>query len=131
MSNNKDDGLLDLDRNENYLRKLKNNINSNSNNAPQVSVNSLIDKIHKVNRNEMSRRESKLKPRLDDNVGIISSNNATSKRNKKHRRRNDKFLHRRPTKPEDYELFMNLKDNQKPQNNPQQSIDYYDCTTFG
>ncbi|XP_070507029.1 uncharacterized protein [Chironomus tepperi] len=124
--NDNDDNLLNLDRNENYLRKL----DSSSN------VKSLMDKIKKVNRNEIARKESpKTKLRSDDassanKTKIMSSSkftrNSTSIPKKNHRR-NDKFLHRRPTNPEDYELFMSAKDKQPTSS----SIDYYDCWTVG
>lgn len=126
--NDNDDNLLNLDRNENYLRKM----DSSSN------VKSLMDKIKKVNRNEITKRDSsKTKLRSDDDK--VSSVNKTKVMNsskftrnstsmpKKNHRRNDKFLHRRPTNPEDYELFMSAKDKQPTSS----SIDYYDCWTVG
>ncbi|KAG5671727.1 hypothetical protein PVAND_001907 [Polypedilum vanderplanki] len=116
------DDLMNLDRNENYLRKLQ-----------ESSVdNSIIDKIRKVNRNEIAKRESKIKSRLVDEEKVVKFNNSTLKRTtKRHRRRNDKFLHRRPTNPEDYELFMSIKDNNKKQQQQPLSVDYYDCVSVG
>ncbi|KAL7024341.1 hypothetical protein ACKWTF_013000 [Chironomus riparius] len=125
--NDNDDNLLNLDRNENYLRKL----DTTSNVA-------LMDKIKKINRNEITKRESsKTKLRSDDDkvsnankTKVMNSSkftrNSTSTAKKNHRR-NDKFLHRRPTNPEDYELFMSAKDKQPTSS----SIDYYDCWTVG
>jgi hypothetical protein len=116
--NYNDDLMGHRDRDENYLRKLQESAN----------VNSIIDKIKKVNRNEIAKRESKIKSRLDDEEKVIRFNNSTLKRTtKRHRRRNDKFLHRRPTNPEDYELFMSMKDNKR----QPPSVDYYDCVSVG
>lgn len=120
---NDDNNLLKLDRNENYLRKLG---------------RSLADMIRKVNRNEIARRESsttKLRKHTESDGNepkTVNSNNffrnsTVMDSGKRNKRRNDKFLHRRPTNPEDYELFMSLKDNQPASS----GIDYYDCWTVG
>jgi hypothetical protein len=115
-----DDGLMSLDRNENYLRKLQ----------ESSAANSIMDKIRKVNRNEIAKRESKIKSRLDDGEKVVKFNNSTLRRTtKRHRRRNDKFLHRRPTNPEDYELF--IKDNKKQPQQQSPSVDYHDCVSVG
>lgn len=130
--NDDDDNLLKLDRNENYLRKLDSSIKGKS----------LVDRIRKVNRNEIAKRESsRIRLRFDDDNSenddedeIKTKNvnkqykNSTSSIPKKKSRRNDKFLHRRPTNPEDYELFMSAKDKQPMSAS---SIDYYDCWTVG
>lgn len=118
-NSNKDD--LSYDRNENYLRKLD-----------ATNLNALVNKIRKVNLKEIAKKESKSKFRLNDQTeSSTQSRNktihlkTTTATTKRHRRRNDKFLHRRPTNPEDYELFASFKDKQK------LAIDYYDCTTVG
>jgi hypothetical protein len=105
------------DRDENFLRKNKNVENNEK---------FTLDKIKQINLNEVSKR-NKGKLRFEDDSSIIIRN-TTSKPptilTKKHRRRNDKFLHRRPTNPEDYELFMSVRERPA-------GIDYYDCMTAG
>lgn len=114
-----DDGLFD--RNENYLRKIE----ATTRSTGHLDANYILDKIKQINLNEVTRR-SKGKFRLED----ANNQNATAKPpsiiNKKHKRRNDKFLHRRPTNPEDYQLFVSVRDRERPS-----SIDYYDCMTAG
>lgn len=117
-----DDELFD--RNENYLRKIE--VTTKSAGQQNLDANYILDKIKQINLNEVTRRSSKGKFRLEDG----NNQNATAKPpsiiTKKHKRRNDKFLHRRPTNPEDYELFMSVRERERPS-----SIDYYDCMTAG
>ena len=71
-----------FDRNENYLRRLTS------------SVEALANMIAQVNQNEISRRRNRTQVKDE----VVSTPRTGTKR---HRRRNDKFLHRRPTAPED------------------------------
>lgn len=108
------------ERNENFLRKIE---------MPEKKNEKFIlDKIKQINLNEVSKRHRGNLRFEDDSSKIIR--NATTKPPtilpKKNRRRNDKFLHRRPTNPEDYELFMSVRDRERPE-----GIDYYDCMTAG
>lgn len=134
-NNNNDDDKL-FDRNENFLRKIQTSTEKGGvagkemekrNKKKEPDVNFILDKIKQINLNEVTRR-SKGQFRNDDNGNI--HRNATTKPpsiiGKKNKRRNDKFLHRRPTNPEDYELFMSVRDRERPS-----SIDYYDCMTAG
>lgn len=95
-----------FDRDENYLRKIGPN------------VNNLVNLIAEVNQNEIKKRQG---------VGRTQHRSTNETRNikKKHRRRNDKFLHRRPTTNDDYSLFN--RDKFAPPN----SIDYFDCVAVG
>lgn len=108
------------ERNENFLRKID---------ASKTNENFILNKIRQINLNEVSKR-NKGKFRFEDDNRIIR--NTTTKPpsilTKKNRRRNDKFLHRRPTNPEDYELFssMNVRDRERPT-----GTNYYDCMTAG
>lgn len=102
VSSNVDDDLFD--REENYLRKL------------EPSITSLAKMIAQVNRKELKRREGGL--RSTD----ISKNSTKTAR--KHRRRNDKYLHRRPTTPHD----QYWKNNDKFTTT---SVDYVDCVAVG
>lgn len=95
-----------FDRNENYLRKIEPN------------VNNLVNLIAEVNQNEIKKRQGV-------NRTQHGSRNETRNGKKKHRRRNDKFLHRRPTTNEDYLLFNRDKFA------PPSSIDYLDCVAVG
>ena len=110
------------DRNENFLRRIDKIRKPKTNDQ-----NFILEKIKQINLNEVSKR-NKGKLRLDDNNKIVR--NATTKPPSiitiRHRRRNDKFLHRRPTNPEDYELFMSVKERERPV-----GIDYFDCMTAG
>jgi hypothetical protein len=111
-NNNDDDDNDDLyERNENYLRNLK-----------PVSTKSLLKALEKINRNEVVKHEKSNKLRLDDKNSNNNNSNAT-RVNTRHKRRNDKFLHRRPTNPEDYKLFM--------ERDKVESINYFDCITAG
>lgn len=99
-----------FDRNENHLRRL------------EPTVNNLMNLIAQANQNEIKKRQENDRTLLrskDD------TRNATKViKAKKHRRRNDKFLHRRPTTPDD-EYWMNRD------NFAQSSIDYLDCIAVG
>lgn len=130
-SHHKDDELFD--RNENYLRKMETTTRSagqKQQQQPNLDAKYILDKIKQINLNEVARRSTKGKFRLEDGNNNNNNQNATAKPpsiiTKKHKRRNDKFLHRRPTNPEDYELFMSVRDRERPS-----SIDYYDCMTAG
>lgn len=107
------------ERNENFLRKI---------NLSETNENFILDKIKQINLNEASKRK-KGNLRFEDESGRVTRNITTKPPtilNKRNRRRNDKFLHRRPTNPEDYELFMSVRDRERPER-----IDYYDCMTAG
>lgn len=107
------------ERNENFLRKID---------KPETNEKFILDKIKQINLSEVSKR-NKGKLRFEDDSSKIIRNTTAkppSTLTKKHRRRNDKFLHRRPTNPEDYELFMSVRDRERPA-----GIDYYDCMTAG
>ena len=95
-----------FDRDENYLRKIEPN------------VNNLVNLIAQVNQNEIKKRQGV-------NQKHLNSGNETRSRKKKNRRRNDKFLHRRPTTNDDYSLFNRDKFA------PPSSIDYFDCVAVG
>lgn len=101
-----DDDLFD--RNENYLRRMESN------------VSNLEKLIAQANQNESKKRQTNSKPLLRSSDSI--ARNSTSP-TKKHRRRNDKFLHRRPSN-DDY--LMTNRDKFAPS-----SIDYFDCVAVG
>jgi hypothetical protein len=104
----RDDDLFE--RNENHLRKLEPN------------VNNLENLIAQANQKEIEKRQDSNRTQLrpgDD------TRNSTKSLKKKHRRRNDKFLHRRPTTNDDYLMFN--RDKFPPSN----SIDYFDCVAVG
>lgn len=108
------------ERNENYLRKLER--------PKKEGENFILEKIKQINLNEVSKRH-KGNLRFEDDSSKINRNTTTKPPtiiSKKNRRRNDKYLHRRPTNPEDYELFMSVRDRERPVR-----IDYYDCMTAG
>jgi hypothetical protein len=96
-----------FDRNENFLRAL------------EPSTNHLSDLIAQVNQWEMKKRQ---RSKLRSSDGVVNSTKVT--KTKRNRRRNDKFLHRRPTNPND-EYLMN------PVKFASSSIDYYDCVAVG
>lgn len=99
-----DDDLLD--RNENYLRKL------------DPTVDNLAKLIGQVNQNEVKKRQA-------GNKAPVNNRNATKlTKAKKHRRRNDKFLHRRPINSNDERLTDRDKFSST-------SIDYVDCVAVG
>lgn len=110
-SNNDDDDLFD--RNENYLRRLERDVN----------VNKLADMIAQVNQNEIKKNQV---ANRTQQLRLSSDNRNSSKltKGKKHRRRNDKFLHRRPTTPND-EYWLNRD------KFASSSIDYLDCVAVG
>lgn len=107
------------DRQENYLRKLI--VNEN--------VSNLAEMIAKVNQNELNKRQT------DNKTNILKISNANKvvaptispkiqTKPKRNRRRNDKFLHRRPTNANDDYLI-------KRDNVASNSIDYIDCVATG
>jgi hypothetical protein len=106
-SNNKNDLY---DRNENYLRKLEPN------------VGNLVDLIAQVNQKEIKKRQPSVQAKLRSSDD--ARNETKVIKSKKHRRRNDKFLHRRLASPND-EYLMN------PVKFASSSIDYFDCVAVG
>jgi hypothetical protein len=108
MTPNRDDDLFDRD--ENYLRKLEPN------------VNNLVNLIAQVNQNEIKKRQAGNRTQLRS---ADETRNSTKNVKKRHRRRNDKFLHRRPTTNDDYLMFN--RDKFLPSN----SVDYIDCVAVG
>lgn len=105
---NTDDDLFD--RNDNYLRKMN------------VNVNKLANLIAQVNQNEIKKRTAGNRTLLrsaDD-----SGNSTKVIKSKRHRRRNDKFLHRRPTTSDD-KYWMSRNEFAS------SSIDYLDCVAVG
>lgn len=135
---NNDDELFD--RNENFLRKIETTtararievaVAVETGKRQQTDVNYILDKIKQINHGEVTRRSKGKFRTVDGGGGDDNNRNATAVKppsiiSKKNKRRNDKFLHRRPTNPEDYELFMSVRERERPT-----SIDYYDCTTAG
>lgn len=113
-SNNGDNDLFD--RNENYLRRMERDVN----------VNKLADMIGQVNQNEIKKNQAVSKTQQKQQLRSSSDNRNSSKltKAKKHRRRNDKFLHRRPTTSND-EYWLNRD------KFASSSIDYLDCVAVG
>jgi hypothetical protein len=119
-----------FERNENYLRNVDKfpKIDKESALEEKKNVSFILNKLKEINLNEVAKR-NKSKFRYE-NKNAPENHNRNSTRPamipaKKNSRRNDKFLHRRPTNPEDYELF-NLKEHNRPS-----SVNYYDCMTAG
>ncbi|CRK92366.1 CLUMA_CG005929, isoform A [Clunio marinus] len=102
-----------FERNENYLRSL------------DLNVNDLAKKIAQVNKNEIKSRQrqgtNKIQMRLE---GEDTNSTKVVKVTKKFRR-NDKFLHRRPTTSDD-QYWLNRENF-----TPTSSIDYVDCVAVG
>lgn len=96
-----------FDGNENYLRKLK----SKANNIEKM--------IAQVNENEIRARQASNKTLLR-----ASDADRNSTKPKKHRRRNDKFLHRQSTDSDDEYLINRDKF-------VSDSVDYFDCVAIG
>ncbi|CAO1420929.1 unnamed protein product [Diamesa serratosioi] len=116
-SNNNHDQHF-YDRQENYLRKLI--VNEN--------VSNIAEMIAKVNQNELNKRQTDnktniLKPLTNANKVVPTISPKTETKPKRNRRRNDKFLHRRPTNNDDYLI--------KRDNVASNSIDYIDCVATG
>lgn len=105
---NNDNDLFE--RNENHLRRTGRD------------VNELVNRIAQVNQNEIKKRQASNKTQ----VRLSNDNRNSTKviKTKKHRRRNDKFLHRRPTTPAD-EYWLNRDEFSS------SSIDYFDCVAVG
>lgn len=105
-TSNHDNDLFD--RNENHLRRL----------------DSLADLIAQANQNEIKKRAA------SSRLQVRSSNTAKNAtqviKSRRHKRRNDKFLHRRPTTSDD-QYWMN-RDTFAPSTS---TIDYVDCTAVG
>lgn len=106
-----DDDLFD--RSENYLRKIDGN------------VNDLVSLISQANQKEIKRRQAASNHTVlrstDDNGNAPF---VKTKGKNKQRRRNNKFLFRRPTTAED-EYWLN-RDNFAPK-----TVDYIDCVAVG
>lgn len=100
-----------FERNENYLRRM------------ERDVNELVSRIAQENQNEIKKRQAISN---ETQVRSADDNKNSSKviKAKKHRRRNDKFLHRRPTTPAD-EYWLNRD------KFASSSIDYFDCVAVG
>lgn len=84
--------------------------------------------IAKVNQNELNKRQTDnktnfLKPPSNANKVVLTISPKAETKPKKSRRRNDKFLHRRPTNADDYLI--------KRDNVASNSIDYIDCVATG
>lgn len=105
---NKDNDLFE--KNENYLRRI------------ERDVNKLVNRIAQVNQNEIKKRQASNKTQVRASNDNRNSSKVT--KTKKHRRRNDKFLHRRPTTPAD-EYWLNRD------KFASSSIDYLDCVAVG
>ena len=99
-----------FERNENYLRRT------------ERDVNKLMDQIAQVNQNEIKKRQANNKTQVRSSDAITNPMKVIKA--KKHRRRNDKFLHRRPTTPAD-EYWLNRD------KFASSSIDYLDCVAVG
>lgn len=96
---------------------------------PETSRKLIIEKMKHINLTEILKRNKEGKLLIQDNSTKTVYN--ISKRPpslliKKYRRRNDKFLQRRKTNPEDYDLFMSVRDKERTK-----GIDYIDCMTAG
>lgn len=97
-----------FDRDENYLRKLA-----------DPNVSNLVKLIAQANQNEIKKRL------VGGKAAITHVNrNSTKVAKKKTRRRNNKFLYRQPTNPND-EYLMNRD------RFASTSVDYVDCVTVG
>lgn len=85
--------------------------------------------ITKVNQNEINKRQSDNKtnilksPSINANKLLPSISPKSQTKPKRNRRRNDKFLHRRPTTIDDYLITRD--------NVASNSIDYIDCVATG
>lgn len=84
-------------------------------------MNNLMKLIAQVNQNEIKKRQASNKTLARSS----SDNRNASKASKKHRRRNNKFLYRRPTTPND-EYWMTNRDKFA-----STAIDYVDCVAVG
>lgn len=104
-TSNHDNDLFD--RKENHLRRL----------------DSLVDFIAQANQNEIRKRTDSSRVQLRSSSS--DGKNATKIIKGRSKRRNDKFLHRRPTTPDD-QYWMNRGDSFAPS-----TIDYVDCTAVG
>lgn len=100
-----------FDRNENYLRKMNANFNK------------LANLIAQVNQNEIKKRTAGNRTTVLRSADE-SGNSTKVIKSKRHRRRNDKFLHRRPTSSDD-KYWMNRDEFAS------NSIDYFDCVAVG
>lgn len=112
IASNIDDDLFD--RNENYLRRVERD----------VDVNKLAAMIAQVNQNEIKKNQAVNKTQQQLRSPTDNRNSSKLTKAKKHRRRNDKFLHRRPTTPSD-EYWLNRD------KFASSSIDYLDCVAVG
>jgi hypothetical protein len=110
FSNHDDDDKFD--RNENYLRKVDN-----------TKVQNIVSLISQVNEKEVKKRQTMNKTLIRTPNELLKPTSTTTA-NKRHRRRNDKFLHRRKPSIADYLLFRDVASSSS-------SIDYTDCVAIG
>lgn len=104
-----------FDRNENYLRRMT------------ADGNNLANLIAQVNQNEISRRKAVNRTSQVELRSFEEGEDSPAPKvvqGKRHRRRNDKFLHRRPTTPDD-RYWLNRDEFAS------NSIDYVDCVAVG
>lgn len=95
-----------FDRNENYLRRMT------------VSMENLANLIAQVNQIEISGRKG------TNRTQVRSAEGKIKRGGRRNRRRNDKFLHRRPTTSDD--MYWVQRDE-----SASSSIDYVDCVAVG
>lgn len=88
--------------------------------------NNLANLIAQVNQNEISRRKAANRTSQVSRSAEMGEASSAPKvvQGKRHRRRNDKFLHRRPTTPND-RYWLNRDEFAS------NSIDYVDCVAVG
>lgn len=109
-----------FDRNENYLRKVDN-----------MKVQNIVSLIAQVNEKEVKKRQTMNKTliRTPSTNELLKTKTNINNNSKRHRRRNDKFLHRRKPSIADYLLFRDVASSST--NSPSSSVDYTDCVAIG
>lgn len=107
MTENIDDDKFD--RNENYLRKIG------------TKVQNIVSLISQVNEKEVKKRQASNKTLIRPNDLLKATTN------KRHRRRNDKFLHRRKPSIADYLIFRDVETS----SSSSSTVDYTDCVAVG
>lgn len=98
-----------FDRNENYLRKVD----------TKKKVQNIVSLIAQVNEREVKKRQAATSKTQ------VRSSDMSKANSKKHRRRNDKFLHRRKPTIDDYLIHRVAP---PPSSS---SVDYIDCVAVG
>lgn len=98
-----------FDRNENYLRKVD----------TKKKVQNIVSLIAQVNEREVKKRQAAT------NKTQVRSSDMSKANSKKHRRRNDKFLHLRKPTIDDYLIHRVAP---PPSSS---SVDYIDCVAVG